>query len=168
MKKTVLGLAVCILISTFLALPSYAESYSANSIKNTASATESQTLYYEEGAIKIYVGDLIEIEDEKEARPAYFTRRFDLPFTVYYGTIHIATLTAHLTTVGLSRDWCFADSGSYTYETHVGLVNVYFWEPNTFTSTFIQAAFKIQYINNIIGPQAIRFYADPENGNVTW
>lgn len=168
MRKTVFGLVACMLMSAFLTLSVYAENYGTDSPNNVVSSVESQTLYYEDGPIKIYVGEITEIESEKGARAAYYTRNYNLPFTVHYGDIHIATITAHLTTGGIDRDWCFLNSGSYTYETHVGLVNVWYWEPNTVTDTFIQAAFKIQYINNIIGPQAIRFYCNSDNGAVTF
>lgn len=47
------------------------------------------------------------------------------------------------------------------------MVNVLYWEPNTTSNTFIQAAVKILYINNEIGPSAFRFYANTENGDVS-
>lgn len=169
MKKTVLGLIFCLFVSTFLAFSIYADSpadFSAGA--NGASLPEAKELYYEDGLLKIYVGELTELDSEISPRPAYYTRKYDLPFYVVYGDIELATLTAHLTTVGLDRDWCFHDSGSYTYDTHVGMVNVLFWEPNTVESNFIQAAFKVKYINTIIGPQAIRFYCNSSNGAVTW
>jgi len=169
MKRTILSLIFCLLASTFLAFSIHAESLdSYTSTESTASAAETRTLYYEDGPSKVYVGQLTEVDSETETQPAYFTRKYDLPFYLVYGNIELVTLTAHLTTVGLDRDWCFQDSGTYTYETHVGMVNVLFWEPNTVTSTFIQAAFTVKYINNILGPQAIQFYCNPDNGAVTY
>lgn len=169
MKRTILSLIFCLLASTFLTFSIHAESIdSYASTENAASAAETRTLYYEDGPFKVYVGQLTEVDSGVEPKPAYFTRKYDLPFYVVQGDTELATLTAHLTTVGLDRDWCFQDSGTYTYDTHIGMVTVLFWEPNTVESNFIQAAFKIKYINTIIGPQAIRFYCNPDNGAVTW
>lgn len=169
MKRKLSAIMASVFLAIIISLPVHATSYNTNAPTYHNSVTEYGTLYYEEGPLKIYVGNLEESKESNESRVSYYTRKFELPFTVVYGGTEIATLTAHLTTVGLSRDWCFQDSGTYTYETHVGMDNVLFWEPNTVTSTFIQAAFKIKYINNIIGgEQAIRFYCNPDNGAVTW
>lgn len=168
MKRKLSAITAIIILAIIVSLPVHAASYNTNVHTTTSTKTDYGTLYYEDGPLQIYVGDLKESKESKESRGSYYTRKFELPFTAVYGGTEIATLTAHLTTVGLNRDWCFQDSGTYTYETHVGLVNVLFWEPNTVTNTFIQAAFKIKYITNVIGPQAIRFYCNSENGAVTW
>lgn len=167
MKKNTLKLFVCIFMATLFAFPTYAADYTLAPTQNQNSVPDYLHLYYESGPLTIYAGEIVELDNDSEMRAAYHTRHFDYPFEVYFNKIHIATLTAHLTTMGLDRDWCFADSGSYTYTTHVGMVNVLYWELNTTSNTFIQAAVKILYINNEIGPSAFRFYANTENGDVS-
>lgn len=110
MKRTILSLIFCLLASTFLAFSIHAESLdSYTSTESTASAAETRTLYYEDGPSKVYVGQLTEVDSETETQPAYFTRKYDLPFyLVYYKryTLHSCTLP-EIAFFWLHLDICF-------------------------------------------------------------
>lgn len=167
MKRTAFMLVVCMLMATMLAVPTYAQGVDARS--ESATDSNAETLYYDGGSFRVYVGNITEVKSDNETRASYHTRRFDIPFYAYTDTgIPLVTFTAHVTTVGLVGDWVFQDVGTYTYETHSNLVSVWYWEPNTFSSNFIQAAYKFSYLNNEFGPGSVRLYADAADGSVSW